>query len=169
MKRAIAVGALLAAAGSAPVLDQVPSVVRIAYELEGSVPYAWGGGHGAKPGPSKGTCKGYHGTITPCPAARTTGVDCSGFARWVFRLAYGRDVLGRGNTDAHIRRLQRVDRAEPGDLVFYGTPRRTHHVGVYMGAGQMVSALRTGTKVRMDDVRVLGDIIGYYRLTAADA
>jgi cell wall-associated NlpC family hydrolase len=167
VKRALVVLALLAAAGSAPVLDEVSSIVRVAYRLEGSVPYAWGGGHAAKPGPSKGTCKGYHGEITPCPAAKTTGVDCSGFARWVYRLAYGRDVLGRGNTDAHIRRLRKVGHAEPGDLVFYGTTHRTHHVGVYIGAGRMVDALRTGTRVRVDDVRVLGDIIGYYRLTAA--
>ncbi|MCB4209229.1 peptidoglycan-binding protein, partial [Arthrobacter sp. UM1] len=32
-------------------------------------PYVWGGGHGAKPGPTKG------------------GMDCSGFTRWVYSKA----------------------------------------------------------------------------------
>jgi cell wall-associated NlpC family hydrolase len=136
---------------------------------DGRVPYSWGGGHARRPGPSRGTCWGYSGRIRPCPAAKTVGLDCSGLARWVYYLAFGKDVLGRGNTDQHLRRFRRIaaEAARPGDLVFYGKATRTHHVGVYVGHGEMINALRTGTRVRVDKVAVMDDLIGYYRLKAA--
>ncbi|MDF5751917.1 NlpC/P60 family protein [Spongiactinospora sp. TRM90649] len=136
----------------------------------GRVPYAWGGGHARRPGPSLGTCLGYRGKIRPCPAEETVGLDCSGLVRWVYHLAYGDDVLGGGTTNDHIRRMQRVspEAARPGDLVFYGKlskrRARTHHSGIYVGGGRMINALRTGTKVRLDEVTVMDDLIGYYRL-----
>ncbi|MBG0821879.1 C40 family peptidase [Planomonospora sp. ID91781] len=135
----------------------------------GAIPYSWGGGHGERPGPSLGTCRGYRGSIRPCPAAGTLGLDCSGLARWVYHLAYGRDVLGPGNTDDHLRRLTRVPaaHARPGDLVFYGEVSRrrvrTHHVGIYVGQGMMINALRTGTEVRTDPVTRIEDFAGYFR------
>jgi cell wall-associated NlpC family hydrolase len=135
----------------------------------GAIPYVWGGGHAADAGPSLGTCDGYHGSIRPCPAATTLGLDCSGLARWVYQLAFNQDVLGGGTTDDHVRRLRRVSpsAARPGDLVFYGKIRkrtvRTHHVGIYIGGGKMINALRTGTTIRTDRVNILPDLAGYYR------
>lgn len=40
--------------------------------------------------------------------------------------------------------------AQPGDLVFFGTP--AYHVGVYIGGGLMINAPFTGTVVRVDKV-----------------
>ncbi|WP_203924185.1 C40 family peptidase, partial [Rugosimonospora africana] len=132
----------------------------------GYVPYSWGGGHAATPGPSLGTCVGYTGP-SPCEANQTKGVDCSGFTRWVYDLAYGFDVLGAGNTNNQIAELTRVSSPAPGDLVFYGTSTaNTHHVGVYIGNGEMIDALQTGTVVREDSVSLESDIVGYYRETA---
>jgi cell wall-associated NlpC family hydrolase len=149
------------AAGSAPASEGLARAVAFAYASRG-IPYSWGGGHAPEAGPSRGTCRGYSGSVRPCPAEKTTGLDCSGFTRWVYRFAFGEDVLGRGNTDDHIRGLRRVRFAQPGDLVFYGTEKKTHHVGVYVGAGKMFNAFATGTHVRIDDVTVLDDLIGYY-------
>jgi hypothetical protein len=129
----------------------------------GSVPYSWGGGHASNAGPSLGTCAGYTGSIKPCPASKTVGVDCSGFARWVYKLAYGSDVLGAVNTNGEIAVMHRVSSPQAGDLVFYGTgPSNTHHVGVYIGNGKMIDALKTGTHVETDAVNIMSDVVGYY-------
>jgi cell wall-associated NlpC family hydrolase len=44
---------------------------------------------------------------------------------------------------------QPVSRADlqPGDLVFFGSP--AHHVGIYIGGGNMVHAPHTGDVVRV--------------------
>ena len=36
---------------------------------------------------------------------------------------------------------------QPGDLVYYGSP--IHHVGIYVGGGNMISAPRTGDVVKV--------------------
>jgi cell wall-associated NlpC family hydrolase len=38
---------------------------------------------------------------------------------------------------------------QPGDLVFFGSP--IHHVGIYIGGGQMINAPHTGDVVRIAD------------------
>ncbi|GIH94561.1 C40 family peptidase [Planobispora siamensis] len=178
---AVLVAVLLGASASIPILPAVTPnrltaiahAIRAGHERPGwsggAIPYSWGGGHARRPGPSLGTCRGYRGSIKPCPATRTRGLDCSGLARWVYHLAYGRDVLGPGNTDDHIRRLTKVPAslARPGDLVFYGTVSRrkvrTHHVGIYIGEGKMINALRTGTKVRIDPLTRVKGFAGFFR------
>jgi peptidoglycan hydrolase-like protein with peptidoglycan-binding domain len=131
----------------------------------GAVPYSWGGGHSGGVGPSLGTCVGYTGSIQPCPADTTVGVDCSGFSRWVYSLAFGSDVLGPGNTDSQIAELPATSNPVPGDLVFFGTSRtNTHHVGIYIGNGQMIDALHTGSNVETDPVSAGGTIAGYSHL-----
>ncbi|GLX96481.1 hypothetical protein Hesp01_44310 [Herbidospora sp. NBRC 101105] len=133
----------------------------------GFVPYAWGGGHGSAPGPSFGTCNWYTGPL-PCRADVTFGVDCSGFARWVYHLAYGRDVLGGENTNGQLRKLTRSTTGRPGDLVFYGrSPSDTRHVAVFIGDGKVINALRTGTVIRVDPIDVSRDRLpGFYRVAA---
>ena len=129
----------------------------------GAVPYVWGGGHGAV-GPSTGTCAGYTGSIKPCPATKTVGVDCSGLSRWVYQQAYGRDIFGGVNTNGQIAKLKKVSTPQPGDLVYFGSsPSNTHHVGIYIGNGRMINALRTGTSVKTDNVSIMSDLVGYYR------
>ncbi|TYB69642.1 NlpC/P60 family protein [Nonomuraea sp. PA05] len=160
---------LLTATASVPLgLSMPPLIVRLSYEIEQrGIAYSWGGGHAASPGPSKGTCRGYKGRIKPCPAARTRGLDCSGFARWVYALAHGEDVLGPGNTDDHVRRMRRVSSPKPGDLVFFGkiTKRsvKTHHVGIYLGGGKMMNAPETGAVVRVDEIGRKKDFAGFFR------
>ena len=135
----------------------------------GSVPYSWAGGHGGAPGPSYGTCapdSGYSGP-TPCQANVTKGVDCSGFARWVYSLAFGADVLGGGNTDSELARMTKVSTPQPGDLVFFGyhdsIGYHTHHVGIYIGNGNMIDALETGTYVEINRVSDVSGLVGYWR------
>jgi hypothetical protein len=85
------------------------------------VPYRWGGTD-----PSK-------------------GLDCSGLTQ----LVYGRlgVELPRVAADqAHAgAAVPSLDQAQPGDLVFFGSP--AHHVGIYAGGGKMVDAPHTGSSV----------------------
>jgi len=58
----------------------------------------------------------------------------------------------------------------PGDLVFYAyntaDPATIHHVGIYIGAGNMIDAPYTGANVRITPF-LRGDYIGAVRPTAA--
>jgi cell wall-associated NlpC family hydrolase len=57
----------------------------------------------------------------------------------------------------------------PGDLVFYAyntaDPATIHHVGIYIGAGNMIDAPYTGATVRITPF-LRGDFIGAVRPTA---
>lgn len=130
----------------------------------GAIPYSWGGGHGGKPGPSLGTCSGYTGSIKPCPADSTKGLDCSGFSRWIYALAGGSDLLGAGNTDNQLAKMHKTSSPKPGDLAFFGTAGNTHHVGIYLGNDKMANAPYTGVNVRIDPVSSHSDLVGYYTL-----
>jgi len=56
---------------------------------------------------------------------------------------------------------------ERGDLLFYATnnadPATIHHVGIYIGGGDMVDAPYTGVDVRIDSMYAPGDPIGAVR------
>jgi cell wall-associated NlpC family hydrolase len=138
----------------------------------GKVPYGWAGGHGGSPGPTAADC-GAAGGDPACWTATSNhtlghngqiSVDCSGFARWVYALAYGRDVLGSDATYGQIRETHRVSSPAPGDLVFFGSGASSpHHVGIYIGGGKMIDALETGRYIETDPVSAGGQLIGYYR------
>jgi cell wall-associated NlpC family hydrolase len=60
-----------------------------------------------------------------------------------------------------------LDDLEPGDLLFYATdnsdPATIHHVGIYIGNGEMVDAPYTGAFVRIDSIYQPGIPIGAVR------
>jgi len=135
----------------------------------GKIWYIWGGGHGTNPGPSTGTCAGDPVSWACDPSAHpqdpsAIGLDCSGFARWVYSLAYGRDVLGSGNTNSLIKEMTPVSSPTPGDLVFFGNSTTdTDHVAVYIGNGEMINAYDTGTQVQTNTIAQGGNFVGYYQ------
>jgi cell wall-associated NlpC family hydrolase len=71
--------------------------------------------------------------------------DCSGLTSWAWR-AGGRSLPH--SSRAQYSSLPHVppSSAQPGDLFFYGSP--VHHVGIYIGGGQMIEAPHSGTNVR---------------------
>jgi hypothetical protein len=138
---------------------------------DGLVPYSWGGGHARHPGPTLGTCEfGYSGPDKDhCKTYKkgpdfTVGLDCSGFTRWVYYLAYGRDVLGSSfNDDQRIHKgVGKVTKPSVGDLVFYGKPSKTHHIGIYVGkipgetGNYIVNEYATGYRVQYNLVQASG-------------
>jgi cell wall-associated NlpC family hydrolase len=85
-----------------------------------------------------------------------TGFDCSGFTRYVFENSVGLLLPRRAQEQAHTNDLLLVKAEElkPGDLVFFNTMRKAFsHVGIYVGDGKFVHAPRTGSHVRVEDMR----------------
>lgn len=130
----------------------------------GAIQYVWGGGHMGKPGPSTGTCVGDPQSLS-CNDPSAVGLDCSGFARWVYSLAYGSDVLGAGGTGQQIKEMTRVTSPVAGDLVFFGSSAdNTDHVGIYIGNGKMINSYQTGTVVQTNNVTdPSAPVVGYYQ------
>jgi len=84
------------------------------------------------------------------------GFDCSGFTRHIVGLSLGRVLPRRVDDQANAQGLVAVDKTElrPGDLVFFNTLKRTFsHVGIYIGDGRFIHAPRSGSEVRIEDMR----------------
>ncbi|MEU6573590.1 C40 family peptidase [Streptomyces sp. NPDC046805] len=101
------------------------------------LPYVWGGN-----GPGNGDA----------------GFDCSGLTK----AAYAADgiTLPRTAQAQHDAgpRVPAGHKLKPGDLVFYGNPNGgIHHVGLYIGGGQMIDAPRPGKAIRIAPYRYQGD------------
>jgi cell wall-associated NlpC family hydrolase len=79
------------------------------------------------------------------------GFDCSGLAQVAYRSAgialprVAQDQFDAGPPVASGSTVR------PGDLIFFGAgPGRVDHVGLYVGAGEMIDAPHTGALVRFD-------------------
>ncbi len=98
------------------------------------IPYLWGGD-----GPAEG------------------GFDCSGLTRAAY-LAAGIDLPRTAQTQHEAGPM--VPPGEPlqiGDLVFYGTATNIHHVAIYIGNGQMITAPGRGKVVKIAAYRWKND------------
>jgi len=82
------------------------------------------------------------------------GLDCSGLVRAVYEQSVGKLLPRRAADQAEATLV--IERAElkPGDLVFFNTMRRAFsHVGIYIGEGRFIHAPRSGSTVRIEDMR----------------
>jgi hypothetical protein len=137
-----------AATASLPAGAEASSVVdaalQFAYSQLGK-PYRWGGtGEG-----------GFY--------------DCSGLTLRAYEaggLQLPRTAAQQWNAGAHILDPGAV---QAGDLVFYANdlsnPATIHHVGLYIGAGNMINAPYTGALIRVQSA-FRGDYLGAVRPTA---
>ncbi len=78
-----------------------------------------------------------------------SGVDCSGFVRYVMQNGAGISMNRSSVSQATQGRSISSSEMQPGDLVFYGEGSRINHVGMYIGNGQIVhaSTYKTGIKI----------------------
>ena len=80
-------------------------------------------------------------------ASSPSGFDCSGLVMYVYaKVGVSLPHSSRMQYDygTHVSR----DQLQPGDLVFFYNP--IHHVGIYIGNGQMINA--TGSQVQISNV-----------------
>lgn len=83
-----------------------------------------------------------------------SGLDCSGFVRYVFNDTFGFMLPRRSVEMSQVGTTVAVNELRPGDLVFFNTMRHTFsHVGIYIGDNKFVHAPSTGSKIRVDDMR----------------
>jgi hypothetical protein len=117
------------------------------------VPYLYGGGRGS------------------AASARLNGLDCSALVYQVFMalgVNPGTDTVSQFNNPAAVT-VPSLAAAQPGDLVFFGSPAggTQEHVGIYLGANTMIDAPHTGTTVGVHSIAGYGPILGIKRLTAS--
>ena len=77
--------------------------------------------------------------------------DCGGFTQFVFKRALGMDIArtSRGQYQ-EVQRVKTKD-ALPGDLVFF-FEGGAHHVGIYLGDGQMIDAPQPGERISVNPI-----------------
>jgi len=131
----------------APAEEVAAAAVRYAYDRLGS-PYQWG-------------ATGEQGFY-----------DCSGLMQKAY-AAGGLELPRTSRLQWYAgARVWEVSQMQPGDLVFYAyntaDPATIHHVGIYIGAGNMIDAPYTGATVRITPF-LRGDFIGAVRPTAQGA
>jgi peptidoglycan DL-endopeptidase RipA len=104
-------------------------------------PYQWGGA-----GPQTYDC---------------SGLTMDAWARAGVRLLHWTGYQWPSGPHIPVSQLRR------GDLLFFATntadPNTIHHVGIYIGNGQMVDAPYTGVDVRIDSIYQPGGLIGATR------
>jgi cell wall-associated NlpC family hydrolase len=99
-------------------------------------PYVWGGA-----GPSVWDCSGL-----TMMAWRQAGVSLSHYTGYQY---------------AETDRVP-ISQLQPGDLVFYGTSGPdSHHVGLYIGGGQMIHAPNPSTVVKIASIYSMSDLLPY--------
>ena len=72
--------------------------------------------------------------------------DCSGFTMFVYAqvgVSLPHSSRAQASSGAFVSR----GNLQPGDLVFFGNP--IHHVGIYVGGGDMIHSPHTGSTVRV--------------------
>lgn len=119
---------------SVPTSPGAASAVRVALSQVGK-PYVWG-------------------------ADGPNSFDCSGLMLYAWRAA-GKSLPHSSRAQLSATRRVSIGQIRPGDLVFFGSP--IHHVGMYVGNGNMVEASRSGVPVRVRSV-FRKDTVGVGRL-----
>jgi peptidoglycan DL-endopeptidase CwlO len=79
------------------------------------------------------------------------GFDCSGLTMWAWSRAGVNLPHSAAEQYATIEHVSLSD-LQPGDLIFYGSGGYIYHVIMYVGGGQAVQAIDTGTVISITPV-----------------
>ncbi|MFE9927084.1 NlpC/P60 family protein [Streptomyces sp. NPDC005774] len=167
-QRAAADACGVLAPGASAVAER--AIAAACAEVAAGTWYTWGGGHGAQPGAT-------YGQVDPTDPdsehdPERLGFDCSGLVRHAYAQATGSDILNGVAGQQHYthRAADRFTAAQglapllPGDLLVWGTSQDLHHIAIYLGAGKMVEAKESGTRLMVSDVRLSNGYFGAVRV-----
>lgn len=112
--------------------DAIGNILLQAVSLMG-IPYRWGGN-------------------TP-----ESGMDCSGFIRYVFKKSMGITLPRTVAEMAKVGKRISLSEIQPGDLIFFNTLRTNSHIGMYIGNNKFIQSPRTGEQIQVSDLN------GYWR------
>ncbi|ONI84297.1 hydrolase [Actinosynnema sp. ALI-1.44] len=143
------------APGRPPVTGGSASIVIARALSQLGVPYAWGGGNAN--GPTRGIRDG--GVADSFGDYAKIGFDCSGLMIYAF-AGVGIRLPHYSGYQATSGRRVPLSQMAPGDMLFWATRGRIHHVAMYIGNGQMVEAPYSGSRVRISPVRY-GGLVPY--------
>lgn len=80
-----------------------------------------------------------------------TGVDCSGFTRYVLNHAAGISISRTAASQSREGISISIEEARPGDLVFYGSNKSADHVAIYIGDGKVIHASNEKNGIMISD------------------
>ncbi len=124
--------------GAAPSPNRGAAAAVAEAKQQLGVPYTWGG------------------------ASPSTGFDCSGLTMYAWRaggVSLPHSSSAQWSSTTHIP----MSEIQPGDLIFYGSP--IHHVGIYVGGGQIIHAPHEGGVVQYDSVYYWDALVGAGRVS----
>lgn len=82
-----------------------------------------------------------------------TGMDCSGFVRYVFNKSLGINLPRTAAEMAKVGKRVSVDQLKPGDLIFFNSSRGSNtHIGIYLGGNKFIQSPRTGENIQITDL-----------------
>lgn len=78
-----------------------------------------------------------------------TGVDCSGFVRYVMQHGAGISMNRSSGSQATQGHAVNSSQMQPGDLLFYSSGSGINHVAMYIGDGKIVHASTYATGIKI--------------------
>lgn len=91
-----------------------------------------------------------------------SGFDCSGFAQYVY-AHFGLHI--DRTSDEQYREFRHTSSPLPGDLVFFLSDGASYHTGIYLGGGEMISALSEQYGVKITPLSWGGSHYAYGTIT----
>ncbi len=83
---------------------------------------------------------------------RTSGMDYSGFVRYVYQKSLGITLPRTAAEQAKVGKRVVIDDLQPGDLMFFNSRRGSNtHVGMYLGNNKFIQSPRTGDVIKISE------------------
>jgi cell wall-associated NlpC family hydrolase len=77
------------------------------------------------------------------------GFDCSGLMTYIHKNGAGINLPRTAAEQKNNSRTVRYSDLQPGDMLFFKTSSKVHHVGVYIGQRQFIHAPNRRSKVKI--------------------